>query len=70
MEKITEHMISILRNALKSLRRTSAMHDSQSRKKPDIVIISPGCGRAGSRKIQILINNKDLLEKIKNSPIS
>ena len=51
----------------KVLCRIFARRNLQRKDKPVIIVLSPGCGRAGSRKTLTLIYNKDLLEEIKNS---
>ena len=52
-------MISKIKNIIKLLRRTSAKHELKSEQKPTRIIISPGCGRGGSRKTKLVISDKE-----------
>ena len=57
-------MISKIKNMIKLLRKTSAKPELKGEQKPIRIIISPGCGRGGSRKTKIVMHDKDLSEKI------
>ncbi len=52
-------MISKIKNILKLLSKTSVKRELKSEQKPTRIIISPGCGRGGSRKTKIVIHDKD-----------
>jgi len=56
-------MISKIKNILKLLSRTLAKRELKSKQKPTRIIISPGCGRGGSRKTKIVICSNNLSEK-------
>ena len=56
-------MISKIKNILKLLRRTSSKSELKDEQKPTLIVISPGCGRGGSRKTKLVINDNDLTEK-------
>jgi len=49
----------------KILRKTTAKPELKGEQKPTRIIISPGCGRGGSRKTKIVIPDKDPSEKNK-----
>jgi len=56
-------MISKIKNILKLLSRTSAKRELKSEQKATRIVISPGCGRGGSRKTKLVNNENDLSEK-------
>ncbi len=48
-----------IKSILKLFCRRPARHEAQTEQESTRIIISPGCGRGGSRKTQIVINEKD-----------
>ncbi|MFK5856048.1 MAG: hypothetical protein QM503_07955 [Bacteroidota bacterium] len=52
-------MISKIKSILKLFCRRPARHDAETEQEYTIIIISPGCGRGGSRKTKIVMHDKD-----------
>ena len=52
-------MISIIKNIIKLLRKTSANSELKGEQKSTRIVISPGCGRGGSRKTKLIITDKE-----------